>query len=925
MVALEVFPDDPRLVYSGYVDVVINSEAASFSRQYGDGSLDGFGPAARQAGGARVTFLTTATQIAVYFRYTAPCDESCSLNLDGRSCYRHKGCDGCHGRCRNECSLSLLLDGESLQVPALQQSVVDAPGDRLRVDLPRAPMQDAPREYTLVMPWGAAVQFLGLELADDRATPPPLLLPAAAGRRVRYVAYGDSITHGFCGGSHSYPEQLARLNGFECVNMGIQGLPAGSGARWDHGAAIAERAPQLVTILIGINDCFAHDGRPEPEVGASVGSIVDGIRKTIPSVPIAVLTPIVTSGGFEGWRAGVEQLRVQIRSAVAMRVESGDRSLHLVEGLPLVPASLMFEGLHPNTEGYAAMATSLNAAMGFSRVAFEVRGCSPLKLFLHGLTPGGRYAVYYSPTTPVVSARYASTAAPPCAASAVMFPYVASVAADADADGTATHTLPRNLHCGRAAWQVLDLASCLTSRVGTDRASDGAKGTVAEQMGRSSFRPSPPPSPPPPIPRASPSPSTSPSTSSSSSSSSSATATSISSQSSPPSSSTSSSSSSSSPPSGAPHSLAPRSSTAPTLPSSHTHLHASTAVASAAVSPDSTPSLRDSQRGSSASSPFDSFDGAVDTVLTPVLAGLVFGILIVAVASLLQRCLCSQAVLRPIWRGISRGVSRRFSRALRRVGDCFNCRRRESSTSILPAALDLSHGVSCAARGARCQSGLTSDRSSDSGWRLALCVHRLDEDAATAQEDDLEIEAPRIRSVGELRKIIHDALTRQYGDVAVRRGLKLLYETGNELATLSAKVPLEAALARQPLHVLFLDRRPGRMQQLLSAIGVSARADQPATAQNQRCGSVENRRSGHNSPGGHTDPNSRKSSRSSSSCSSHNGTHNSGSNSGRSNTLGSSHSSASGTGPGCNRASRKQCVRAREHAPMLSDDELDAL
>eukprot|EP00965_Chrysotila_dentata_P185666 6129885-Pleurochrysis_carterae.AAC.1 len=68
MVALEVFPDDPRLVYSGYVDVVINSEAASFSRQYGDGSLDGFGPAARQAGGARVTFLTTATQIAVYFR-----------------------------------------------------------------------------------------------------------------------------------------------------------------------------------------------------------------------------------------------------------------------------------------------------------------------------------------------------------------------------------------------------------------------------------------------------------------------------------------------------------------------------------------------------------------------------------------------------------------------------------------------------------------------------------------------------------------------------------------------------------------------------------------------------------------------------------------------------------------------------------------
>eukprot|EP00965_Chrysotila_dentata_P218531 6190629-Pleurochrysis_carterae.AAC.1 len=45
-------------------------------------------------------------------------------------------------------------------VPALQQSVVDAPGDRLRVDLPRAPMQDAPREYTLVMPYAEATRLL---------------------------------------------------------------------------------------------------------------------------------------------------------------------------------------------------------------------------------------------------------------------------------------------------------------------------------------------------------------------------------------------------------------------------------------------------------------------------------------------------------------------------------------------------------------------------------------------------------------------------------------------------------------------------------------------------------------------------------------------------------------------------------------------
>jgi lysophospholipase L1-like esterase len=141
--------------------------------------------------------------------------------------------------------------------------------------------------------------------------------------------------------------------------MGIQGLAAASGAAWQHGREIAARRPDLVTILIGINDCFGNmrrgGGYPSEEAGRTtggwVGQIVDQLRVEMPAVPVAVLTPIVTSGAFDGWREGAEALRTQTREAVMARVHAGDRNLVVVEGQALVPPEHMYEGLHPSTQG----------------------------------------------------------------------------------------------------------------------------------------------------------------------------------------------------------------------------------------------------------------------------------------------------------------------------------------------------------------------------------------------------------------------------------------------------------------------------------------------------------------------------------------------------------------------------------------------
>jgi len=312
---------------------------------------------------------------------------------------------------------------------------------------------------------------------------------------LRYVAYGDSITHGFCGADDSYPEQIAELNEWEPINLGIQGLPASFGAQWRHGEAIAQLHPDLVTIMIGVNDCFSHpdDGRPGPSVGTNVGEIVDGIRAAEPEVPIAVVTPIRPVLLYSHWRAGIEELREQIQSAVERRVSNGDGHLMAVEGQSFVPAEHMFEGIHPTTQGYKDLAHNLNAELGFSRVVFQLASCSPLSLWLSGLTPGGRFIVYFSKRLLSSVDRF-GTVATECDGRGIMLAPDDKTEGKADAAGSAAHMVHSAGTCEGATWQVLDVQSCIGSRLGHGHKTNGTRNTIAAMMTSS---PPPLPQPPP--------------------------------------------------------------------------------------------------------------------------------------------------------------------------------------------------------------------------------------------------------------------------------------------------------------------------------------------------------------------------------------------------------------------------------------------
>ena len=97
-----VFPDDPRLRYEGYVHLAVERERARMDRS----PLGTEGSDARLSNpGARLLFTTDAHRIQVVVEYTGkqPCLPTCPRTMAG-TCYEPKPCP-------NQCELQLEVDG----------------------------------------------------------------------------------------------------------------------------------------------------------------------------------------------------------------------------------------------------------------------------------------------------------------------------------------------------------------------------------------------------------------------------------------------------------------------------------------------------------------------------------------------------------------------------------------------------------------------------------------------------------------------------------------------------------------------------------------------------------------------------------------------------------------------------------------------
>lgn len=496
-----VFPDDEKLLYDQYYDLAKSHERASFHRCYDPRygcdlprSL-GFGREWWYHPGARVTLVTNATRVHAKLAYVIACEASCPGTLPN-NCYRPApSCSGsAHvqcGTCTNQCSPQLYVDGELRALPSRHSEYGEGVHDVLLLEVAdSSPRRE--RRLELVMPWGGQVELLHFRLC---CATPNLQQPMPSSE-FHFVAYGDSITQGFCAGT-PYPEALARLNGWHALNLGIGGMKTSP----QHGISLGRVRADLVLMAIGTNDwwgsCDVTDG---------IGGTIQGLRNEKPTLPLVVVTMLVR-GDEPGHNARkcivLEDFRQQIRNEVERRRHAGDNHLHLIEGKPLLSLSRLGDGLHPGSSAaMEELAANLNAQMGFSAVQYTLTcETSTLRVRVHGLIPHGTCELHWGTVLENV------VLDAPCAARSLMVGGASGKQATVvDAVGKAAFEVQLASACDATLVQVIDLTTCTASRVTRPSYSSSVMGSVAEEFATRLSPLWPPPSSPTPVPKLPPQP-----------------------------------------------------------------------------------------------------------------------------------------------------------------------------------------------------------------------------------------------------------------------------------------------------------------------------------------------------------------------------------------------------------------------------------
>jgi lysophospholipase L1-like esterase len=116
---------------------------------------------------------------------------------------------------------------------------------------------------------------------------------------------------------------------------------------------------EIVLLMAGTNDMFNANISP---IGAPerLGALIDQIVIAWPdaAVLVATLTPCRTNTT----EANIEVFNAQVAGVVAPRAKAGNRTL-VVSMAKVTVGELIYDGLHPNDEGYTAMAEAWYAGL----------------------------------------------------------------------------------------------------------------------------------------------------------------------------------------------------------------------------------------------------------------------------------------------------------------------------------------------------------------------------------------------------------------------------------------------------------------------------------------------------------------------------------------------------------------------------------
>jgi len=333
-----IAPDDARIVYSDYVRmgfVASPLDAAAKLARF-DRILDMASKGYRWNNpGARIRFRTDATSVKglLYFN---------ELHISTSA--------------RNSNGLYLIDGGKSGQgTYRTKTSVVKREPETVVV--PMAASTPGFHDYEIILPYGDAVDFQGVEVNTAAKFEAPTARIAT-----RYLAYGDSITHGFTASAvdKSYAYLVAEKNGWQIINLGL----GGRASTVSDAKVVTSLKADVISVFMGANDW--QTGVPPERYRSNMMAFFDGIRAEQPNVPIYYITSlwVAPSWNPKAQVAPLESYRQVARDIVSARK---DPSLHLVEGPEMIDHDIaLFDPVpvHPNDKGFAQMAERLSAKMG---------------------------------------------------------------------------------------------------------------------------------------------------------------------------------------------------------------------------------------------------------------------------------------------------------------------------------------------------------------------------------------------------------------------------------------------------------------------------------------------------------------------------------------------------------------------------------
>jgi lysophospholipase L1-like esterase len=319
---ITIKPNDPRIHYYGFANLRVSSREAVSDRMIPDSHYRTDNPA------ALIKFETDASEVSIVLSY-ARVD-----SIPGRTSWAGDGLVSVEFS--NSVQIGRAKGSSGPQISKIKMGEVTR------------------RTVEVMLPYGDTVSFLGIGLPKgaELYQIKREVLPC-------YVAYGDSITQGFRATNpvETYPVRLSRAKKWELFNMGF----GSRRATIPDGAVLARLKPDIVTMMIGVNDCLG--GKPVARYAADAAGLVTEFRRTMRTTPVFFITPLPVAEPAK-WKNS-EKLDSYRVAATQALTNLNDPNLHIIDGTTLIePKPALFaDGLHPNASGFEMIARNLEQAI----------------------------------------------------------------------------------------------------------------------------------------------------------------------------------------------------------------------------------------------------------------------------------------------------------------------------------------------------------------------------------------------------------------------------------------------------------------------------------------------------------------------------------------------------------------------------------